>query len=276
MRRHRGPAPAFTLIELLIVIAIIGVLIGLLLPVVTGARESARRTQCAAHLRNIGGAMMAYGADNDRKVPLHYSPGTFLWDISPTTRDQLVKYGASRKTLYCPSVERDEDEAFWNFNPNYSVMGYWFLMKRLPPPPPAAVPTGIDSFMSPQFTFLRGDGVPETQAFRKGMRHSFDQERAAELELVTDVTMSSGTGTSRRFTGLSNNNAQVAYNQTSHLTSQKKGDGGNVLFMDGRVEWRHWREPPTTSGGPSSATTFPPDQMQVRYRPPGRGIDQWF
>src|SRR5687767_2110501 len=76
MRRPRGPAPArpapaFTLIELLIVIAIIGVLIALLMPTITGARESARRTQCAAHLRNIGGAMMAYGTDNDRKVPIH-------------------------------------------------------------------------------------------------------------------------------------------------------------------------------------------------------------
>ena len=67
-RRPRG----LTLIELMVVIAIIGVLIGLLLPTVGRARESARRTACASNLRQVHQSFVLFAADFDGHVPLGY------------------------------------------------------------------------------------------------------------------------------------------------------------------------------------------------------------
>ena len=62
--RHR----AFTLVELLVVIAIIGVLVGLLLPAVQSARESARRSSCSNNLKQLSLAIHNY-ADANKQLP---------------------------------------------------------------------------------------------------------------------------------------------------------------------------------------------------------------
>ncbi|MEO1236754.1 MAG: type II secretion system protein [Planctomycetota bacterium] len=60
---------AFTLIELLVVISIIALLVGILLPVLSNAREQARLTACASNLRQQGIALGAYTTDNKSFLP---------------------------------------------------------------------------------------------------------------------------------------------------------------------------------------------------------------
>ncbi len=73
MRRRRG----FTLIELLVVVSIIALIIGLLLPALSRAREAARVSGCLSNLRQIGIANEAYGHEHNDNVPL----GRKTWGV---------------------------------------------------------------------------------------------------------------------------------------------------------------------------------------------------
>lgn len=66
MRTHRH---AFTLIELLVVISIIALLISMLLPALSEARESAKRAACATRVRQLVTSLFAYATDNTQLLP---------------------------------------------------------------------------------------------------------------------------------------------------------------------------------------------------------------
>jgi prepilin-type N-terminal cleavage/methylation domain-containing protein/prepilin-type processing-associated H-X9-DG protein len=73
MSVRRKPRAAFTLIELIVAIAIVGILVALLIPAVQSSRETARRTACKNQLRQLGLALHMY-----HEVHRCFPPGSYV------------------------------------------------------------------------------------------------------------------------------------------------------------------------------------------------------
>ncbi|MEO2023031.1 MAG: DUF1559 domain-containing protein [Pirellulaceae bacterium] len=118
----------FTLVELLLVIAIIGILVSLLLPAIQSAREAARRTTCINHQRQVGLAMGGY-----ETIHGTFPAGRLGCDDTGDTRDLSVcppglppdkKTAASGFVQILPQLERQplydrlavEQGGLWNRN----------------------------------------------------------------------------------------------------------------------------------------------------------------
>ncbi len=101
----RAPSsPAFTLIELLTVIAIIGILAAILIPVVSSVRDSARASRCIANLRDLTLALNLYLNENDNRIHVHSASGDGSEDL-PHWASRLQNDGFldDREITVCPS-----------------------------------------------------------------------------------------------------------------------------------------------------------------------------
>src|SRR5664280_1708397 len=83
--RHSSVKTAFTLVELLVVITIIGILIALLLPAVQAAREAARAVQCGNNLKQIGIALNSFESSQGTFPPGIMSKSRFSYGYDPTS-----------------------------------------------------------------------------------------------------------------------------------------------------------------------------------------------
>ena len=108
----------FTLIELLIVVAIIAILAGLLLPALNLAKEKARAIKCVNNLKQCNLAIISYGHDYKEISPLTYKLGTaddnwnwftmmciFPYGRGPGKPPFVAKYLTNPDAAYCPSTD---------------------------------------------------------------------------------------------------------------------------------------------------------------------------
>jgi prepilin-type N-terminal cleavage/methylation domain-containing protein/prepilin-type processing-associated H-X9-DG protein len=100
----------FTLVELLVVIAVIGVLIGLLLPAVQRVRESANRLKCANNLKQLGLALHNYHGDYNC-----FPPGMVCSVVD------VADASSTGFTFLLPYIEQDNVQRAYHFDNAWSL-----------------------------------------------------------------------------------------------------------------------------------------------------------
>ena len=189
---------AFTLVELLVVVAIIGILVSLLLPAVQFARESARRMQCQNNLKQISLAVHHYH-DSLKLLP----PGDTSGNLA----------GTSAFTAILPFLELGNTVQFYDFTKgNSHPANQQVVSQRLP------------VYICPSCVFLRGvpisgcdanDRAPGTYAFCSGSTNPW-----------------SGVSPS----GPPNNGA-IVYPPSGTTTLGSIIDGTSNTFLGGESDW---------------------------------------
>ncbi len=231
MKVQPAKRKAFTLIELLVVISILGILAGMLLPVLSRAKEKARIVQCKSNLKNIGIALTLYADDSGGRYPDMRKPpfrkegdpeevcGYWPWDLSRRLTDRLEHYGLERKLYFCPSAREmlKDMSNRWELSPHFRVNSYMWLIPGI-----AGVKNENCWVFTPEEHRRWAIGIQPPTRF---------------IPLLTDAVIGQRNmdGTMRY---------DVIYGDNVDKTSHLKGNmpaGANQVFTDGRVEWFPWK-----------------------------------
>ncbi len=241
----------FTLIEILVVIAIISLLAAILFPVFARARENARRASCQSNLKQVALGMLQYVQDYDETFPLtsvngaanSFSP---IWNPNVDGKplgwaDAMQTYFKSNQLLQCPS----EPSAGQSSNPNAAgYTDYWYNSRL-----------GLTAYNS-------------VTGYGPGFKVS-------ALAYAANTVMS-GDGDGRRarlntngtnYDDVQQFNGAPAASTTSIIglvaseATQRHLDGANYAFCDGHVKWLKGDTANSTKkisngGQPVTANTF--------------------
>ena len=268
--QQRQRKTAFTLVELLVVIGIIAVLISILLPTLSVAREAANKVKCAANLRQVGAAFIAYAGAHNGQFPrtlydrgnntnnlltINTSNAGYLdpnpFAVGSATGNNnvgaalflLVKQGLLTKdVLLCPSglsgsfqvPEPDRDPA----NP----------ANNLPPDAVRSNFAQLGGIGSSNLSYSIQNPYPRYEAARNGFQWS--ASLSSDYPIAADVSPNdadavhvragedkTGTAIVGGFNSASAEVYQRMLNSANHRALMNGKQGQNVLYADGHVDF---------------------------------------
>jgi len=211
----------FTLIELLTVIAILGVLAGLLLPVLGKVRAKGRAVACMANMRQLGVAIILFTADHDGTLPqsddTEPSNNAWFYAIDPYLSNGTVP---ESRTLAQKLMLIKQDPIWKTFDEKTRANGRTIKMNRKL----HGKTTG--------FTSASSDKIKDAQP---PCRKKLSITDSANTVLLFDGRCEGGDPIHQQW-----------YDGWEAYVARRHSDGANVVFVDGHGEWRH--ETPHPSG----------------------------
>lgn len=228
--RQSASRSGFTLIEILVVIAIISLLAAILFPVFARARENARRASCQSNLKQIGLAVAQYTQDFDERYLLMSVNGPAnSWSpvYNPVTHgtplgwaDALQPYIKSLQIYQCPSEPGAAQTAVNTNNAGYT--DYWYNACLNENVSGTYVGIALSQFEAPANTVTIGDGNSSRARVNTAGRTAagFGDVQANGCSSITAVAMPYAT------IGIA-----------STEDTQRHLEGANYLFSDGHVKW---------------------------------------
>jgi prepilin-type N-terminal cleavage/methylation domain-containing protein/prepilin-type processing-associated H-X9-DG protein len=222
---------AFTLVELLVVVAIVAIQLAILLPAIAAARESARRAHCASNLRQVAAGTMILANNNRGRYRLSHHALREVHADAVSYADARLAYlggdhvhwlpvhlveryrkeaGTDLMSFTCPT--RAEDFFRWDREPlGWLRTGYFILAGR----------------RDTNFVYVQG------RRFRAPIKPSDPSRLILACDVIEQGTVVGPSGNTQ--TSAPHGPRGLVAGPPQRTPSQLRSRGGNVAYLDGSV-----------------------------------------